>query len=242
MDKVYAAHELTVLSYHLKQNLWLNAEHEKMLLGDDISIDIDIAMSARRKNTPGFTTPEGILTKYTDTAIGKLIQEIEILEQPRTIDLGFMLLHLDENTMREISINIEKIAELARKGGENCIDFIMKKGKAGLIIHCNNYSTSISKRNLQKYCCYCHERKYAGKTNVWFGICLDPESLKIRFGLTLEHKRELSEEMEEVLKDIPNPQPNTNLGTKFKNRKKVGRNDLCPCGSGKKYKKCCITS
>jgi uncharacterized protein len=22
-------------------------------------------------------------------------------------------------------------------------------------------------------------------------------------------------------------------------RKKVGRNELCPCGSGKKYKKCC---
>jgi len=21
---------------------------------------------------------------------------------------------------------------------------------------------------------------------------------------------------------------------------KVGRNDVCPCGSGKKYKKCCI--
>jgi hypothetical protein len=25
-------------------------------------------------------------------------------------------------------------------------------------------------------------------------------------------------------------------------RKKVGRNDPCPCGSSKKYKKCCITS
>ncbi|MYL35799.1 hypothetical protein GLW05_19700 [Pontibacillus yanchengensis] len=25
----------------------------------------------------------------------------------------------------------------------------------------------------------------------------------------------------------------------FKNTKKVGRNELCPCGSGKKYKKCC---
>lgn len=25
------------------------------------------------------------------------------------------------------------------------------------------------------------------------------------------------------------------------NHRKVGRNDLCPCGSGKKYKKCCIT-
>lgn len=24
-----------------------------------------------------------------------------------------------------------------------------------------------------------------------------------------------------------------------RNMEKVGRNDLCPCGSGKKYKKCC---
>ena len=24
--------------------------------------------------------------------------------------------------------------------------------------------------------------------------------------------------------------------------KKIGRNDPCPCGSGKKYKKCCINS
>lgn len=24
------------------------------------------------------------------------------------------------------------------------------------------------------------------------------------------------------------------------NQKKIGRNDLCPCGSGKKYKKCCL--
>lgn len=27
-----------------------------------------------------------------------------------------------------------------------------------------------------------------------------------------------------------------------KNRMKVGRNDPCPCGSGKKYKKCCINN
>ena len=28
-------------------------------------------------------------------------------------------------------------------------------------------------------------------------------------------------------------------GLKIENNK-VGRNDLCPCGSGKKYKKCCL--
>ena len=28
-------------------------------------------------------------------------------------------------------------------------------------------------------------------------------------------------------------------GMKLEN-KKIGRNELCPCGSGKKYKKCCL--
>jgi len=28
--------------------------------------------------------------------------------------------------------------------------------------------------------------------------------------------------------------------TKGKKKKKIGRNDPCPCGSGKKYKKCCL--
>ena len=26
----------------------------------------------------------------------------------------------------------------------------------------------------------------------------------------------------------------------MKTRRKIGRNDPCPCGSGKKYKKCCL--
>jgi len=32
----------------------------------------------------------------------------------------------------------------------------------------------------------------------------------------------------------------TDINTKVKNEQgeKVGRNDLCPCGSGKKYKRC----
>lgn len=29
---------------------------------------------------------------------------------------------------------------------------------------------------------------------------------------------------------------------KRKNASKLGRNDLCPCGSGKKYKKCCLAA
>jgi len=30
--------------------------------------------------------------------------------------------------------------------------------------------------------------------------------------------------------------------TKKQSTKKIGRNDPCPCGSGKKYKKCCLNN
>ena len=36
------------------------------------------------------------------------------------------------------------------------------------------------------------------------------------------------------------PEMNDNIGrTERREQPKIGRNDLCPCGSGKKYKNCC---
>jgi SEC-C motif len=32
----------------------------------------------------------------------------------------------------------------------------------------------------------------------------------------------------------------TNSSAPYRNETKIGRNDPCPCGSGKKYKKCCL--
>ncbi|QEG00494.1 preprotein translocase subunit SecA [Stieleria maiorica] len=39
--------------------------------------------------------------------------------------------------------------------------------------------------------------------------------------------------------DPPSPPPRTAVGTIRNTEKKPGRNDPCPCGSGKKYKNCC---
>ena len=36
------------------------------------------------------------------------------------------------------------------------------------------------------------------------------------------------------------PMPRMTLPRKPEAKKKVGRNDPCPCGSGKKYKNCCM--
>ena len=45
---------------------------------------------------------------------------------------------------------------------------------------------------------------------------------------------------EQVAKPIaPATQPSEGRKAPVKSKKKVGRNDPCPCGSGKKYKRCC---
>ncbi len=50
----------------------------------------------------------------------------------------------------------------------------------------------------------------------------------------LEH---FSKENLDYLRKISYPESKT---PKKSNEKKIGRNDPCPCGSGKKYKKCCM--
>lgn len=60
----------------------------------------------------------------------------------------------------------------------------------------------------------------------------DPDQLKETIVFTLEHFEGL---LPEEQKEISKP---TSLG--IVKRDKIGRNDPCPCGSGKKYKRCCL--
>ena len=59
----------------------------------------------------------------------------------------------------------------------------------------------------------------------------------VRMLLTVKVRIEEPPKPEQVLK--PAPTAPTAPVVKSGTNKKVGRNDPCPCGSGKKYKKCC---
>src|SRR5664279_3755483 len=51
-DRLMATHEHTLLSYHIKYNLWFNDEYDFVHLHDNIAADLDVAMSARRACSP----------------------------------------------------------------------------------------------------------------------------------------------------------------------------------------------
>jgi hypothetical protein len=215
----------------------MSGEVDYMHFTDDISTDLDIAMMVRREGIEGGRTPDGILTRFKDYSLGNLISQIEEKEDPVTIDLGFMLLLLGEDTVKNISAAIDEISMLSSKDGKSH-DFTvpMSEGNTGLTIHCNEYPITIAGPKLEEHS---EIRKYSVKADSWFGICIEPTTKQIRFGVELTEPWVQSDKMDKATEGLPKPQKITNLKTKVK-RRKVGRNEKCPCGSGKKYKKCCL--
>lgn len=239
-DKLMASHELTILSYHLKRNLWLDDAYNMFILEDDISTDLDLAMTVRRENIPGKDTPDGILTRFSATALGRITKAIEAFPEPATIDLGFTLLTLDESSVIGASRAIDEIARQGMADGKSH-DFTASFGQndTGLTIHCNNDPIETAGPSLRKHCLL---RKYSEQAIAWFGVCLTPNDQTIRFGVNLDFPWEQSDEMDILIKGMgKGTKLHANASRPNSNGPKVRRNASCPCGSGYKYKKCCLS-
>lgn len=223
----FAQSEFTILSYHLKRNLYLSNEFSLMYIDDDVSSDLDLALLVRKKGIHGRDTPDGILTKFRNTIIGNFLDSIQDVEDEYTVEIGFFLLTLSEEAISQLNEGIQKTIDLFLKDGNNH-DFSVgfSDVAAGLTIHSNQLPRQEAYSKLKDHCEY---RKYLQQANVWFGLCLDPILKKFKFGIMSNKEWCYSRDMGQKVVD-----------RLVSNDIKIGRNDKCPCGSGKKYKKCCI--
>ena len=87
-NDVLLSHEITALAFHLKQNLWLG-EYDAILLEDDISTSVDIAMAVRREGIAGEKTPPGILTQLRGTTVGAFWKRSRSDRKPERSALGW---------------------------------------------------------------------------------------------------------------------------------------------------------
>jgi len=225
-DKLYIPDELTALSFHLKQNLWLEDQYDFVHLTDDISCDLDAAMTVRRDGMPGKRTPDGILTKLAGLTIEKILREIEAKPAPETLDFAFTVLSCAEETVKKLSEGIDEASKRFENDGRghNFSMSLRSTPVTGVIVHCNRDTVEEAWRDLQSHC---KKRKYLHRADKWFGISVDPRSKKLRFGIGLEFPWKHDATLERHTSALQNDKV-----------PKVERNDPCPCGSGKKYKKC----
>jgi len=227
-EKLYVPDELTALSYHLKCNLWLSDEYNFVRLWDDISCDLDAAMTVRRDNIPGKRTPDGILTKCAGTTLEKILKDIESKPDGRTLDFGFTVLTFNEPTFRRLSDGIDQLAEMTLcDGKQHNFSIGCTPASTGVTVHCNLYPMREAADSLRTHC---ENRKYMQKADTWFGISIDPQDKTVRFGLELDSKWKKDAQKDQVTRDI--------FHRLARSEGNIGRNDKCPCGSGLKYKKC----
>ncbi|WGE35178.1 SEC-C metal-binding domain-containing protein [Actinobacillus genomosp. 1] len=233
-DKVHSNHELTILSYHVKNNLYLDEDNLVLSLDDNLNAELDLVMQSKRTGLSNKYIPDGILTRHHGTFFDRLIKDIENNPNPNVIDLGFELLMLNEATISVLNENVNRIQATSIKD-RKLHDLTLTFGaetSSGLTIHCTNEPDNEAISTLDNHCML---RKYRHKSDRWFGIGIDIDNTRVRFGVNKIYKWQQSDEMDKKCRIVPFTGKIT-----YSSARKVGRNEPCPCGSGKKYKKCCI--
>lgn len=237
-DRVLAAHEMTTLGYHLKSNLWLDAETGMLMLSDDLSTDLMIAMAARRDGVAGQRTPDGILTRFNGTRVAAIIEQIEAVADPAAIDLGLLLLTLGEEAVGLANKAIPKIAQMARADGKpHDMTVVIDNESTGLTIHATPRPDEVASVALRNHCL---RRKYLQKASTWYGICIHPSDERLRFALKLDFPWIQDPQLDAELLETAKPLTPAAALAQLEKKPKTGRSDPCPCGSGRKYKKCCL--
>ncbi len=238
-NQLFISQELAALGFHLKHHLWLDDKYDKVNLGDEFTSSLDIAMFARRLGVPGERTPKGILTRYEGSPIGKLLSEIEASATPELLGLGMLFLQPSSDAARHINNGIDRLARYAAEDGKHHdMSAPSEADKAGFTIHFNSLPDEIARERLSAHC---QMRKYDTKSNVWYGLLLAPGNGDIRGALAIEEHWKADPDMEKALEAWPRkPAVPIKRLSQGALRRKIGRNEMCPCGSGKKYKKCCL--
>lgn len=241
-ERIYSINELAILGFHLSRNLWFEDEAGIVMVTDECSLDLDTAMTVRREGISGVATPNGILTKFSGTHAARMIDKIEHEAHPDLIGLGFLLLDMNEDTVDQLDRGMKDIARRTRADGRrHDFTIVFGAGETGLTIHCNPTQRSDAVKALDEHC---RRRKYVQRAANWFGLLVSeidglPElSIAVRFPWKHDPKMDVETQGMMIRGTLGAARSRTN--NRAPDGTKIGRNALCPCGSGKKFKKCCL--
>lgn len=171
--------------------------------------------------------------------LAEIIKTLEVQAKPGHCKAACSLLDMDGDTRKEFDMNIERVLDRQREKGH--IIPLSFFGGIKLTVFCEQ--SGVASRDLS------WKREYVLAT-----LLRSNDEERILLNIYLDENNKMTDADFEFLspKDIPDSrlveiekrsekQRRNFLQTYMRDnaKKTVGRNEICPCGSGKKYKKCC---
>ncbi|HAT1762253.1 TPA: SEC-C domain-containing protein [Legionella pneumophila] len=228
--------ELSLFSMYLESRLLLSN-----LSGKDDKQPTIIYSSSSDKFDELILYERGRLTALPDLSltlpplIKKIIWEFSQYNDDSAKWITFSLLELDNALLQKISEGIENLKKQKHFSAgkiKRCV--ITGKNIAISLIATNALSIQELERQNQAITVI---EKYRNKSEICIGLAMqcNDNRLIINTATFLSFPWEVDLETQKLIDDHFN-----NKSTK--KSKKIGRNSLCPCGSGKKFKKCCLNN
>ena len=242
--KIFLANnQIELLAVHLKRNFLCSDGADIFYLEDGFSADLDLYLSQTRrginqKNLP--EVPSGWL-KFKETYWWELFEFTSLLDSKNKLKFGFELMQWSEEFIKNYNhIVSERIQTLNLNPNKEISNFsIISSNNTGLTAYVINtpFITDEIESQIQHHAIL---KKYQTKLDLWVSLIINTKG-KVKHLNVLDEKwkfdSELQKEYEETLAKNSRPMMIID-GQKI--RKKIGRNEPCPCLSGKKYKRCCL--
>ena len=237
--------QIDLLAVHLSRNLLCSDDADIYYLDNGLSAELDLFLLEKRRNVITNKSNDEVSSlscwyKFKDTYWWKLFEYCSQLDTKEKFKFGLELLQLSGELIEKYnSIVSGRINKLNLNPRQIISDFTINLSNShGITVYVSN-SPLITEAIKSKIYRHASLRKYHEKSNLWFALIISTKGI-VKYIDILDSEWKFNDEMQREYQRIFGRQPKQKLFIEGKvMTRKIGRNELCPCGSGKKYKRCC---
>ncbi|MDK4554589.1 SEC-C metal-binding domain-containing protein [Kingella kingae] len=238
--------QIDLLSMHLNRNFLCSSDADMFMLDNGLSAELELFLLKIRgrmiTKDKEIEIPSCWL-KFKNTYWWQLFIFNSSLDTVDKLKFGLELLQCSGEFIEDYnSIVNDRISSLALSSNKHLSDFtILLSSSIGITVYVSNLPF-ITGELIQKIHRHAFLRKYSFKSDLWFGLIISITG-EVKYLKAFDDKWEFNERIDrECQKSFSK---NSKI-KRFINGKvvtqKIGRNDPCPCGSGRKYKRCCLNN
>ena len=231
----FATNEIVYLGYHLLHKLWDDGSRDFVMLDEDFAQCIDRNYYPQLIGADVSDEGDRIANRWVNEEFKRLCNDISKSSSPQKTDVLFALYDLSSDCIDELFKMMRMASERSKKN-HTVVTLTMVLDGVSSLRGISYTANSLEPLELFKEMeCQCKTKKYQAKADEWLSLGSNVGTTSLvdallyiktpwKFDSTLEWACE--------------KYASSHSTTTFLPDKALGRNDLCYCGSGLKYKKC----